>query len=131
MVESTLSGQGRTIKEEKPAFPRLFICYVRDIDSQDNKIGVVRLPKGNKAETAIETALEAYKLGPVSDNRELFTFIVRDRKDFGRVLKRQVESLNQCEDTLITREEIDFIVVEAKRLLELEDQGSTPEKSGS
>jgi hypothetical protein len=104
---------------------------VRDIDSQDNKIGVVRLPKGNKAETAIETALEAYKLGPVSDNRELFTFIVRDRKDFGRVLKRQVESLNQCEDTLITREEIDFIVVEAKRLLELEDQGSTPEKSGS
>ena len=116
VVESTLLGQGRAIKEEKPHYPRLFICYLRDLDSQDHKIGVVRLPKGNKAEAAIETAMQAYRLKPASDNRELFTFIVRDRRDFGRVLQGQVESLNQGKDTLITREEIDFIVNEVKRL---------------
>ena len=131
MVESTLSGQGRKIKEEKPSFPRLFICYLRDLDSQDHKIGVVRLPKGNKAEAAIETAQEAYKLGPVSDNRELFTFVVRDGNNLGAVLKGDLESLNQGKDTLITAEELEFIADEVKRLIELKAQGSTAEKSRS
>jgi hypothetical protein len=130
VVESTLLGQGREIKEGTPAFPRLVICYLRDLDSQDHQIGVVRLPKGSKAEAAIETAAQAYKLGPVSDNRELFTFIVRDG-EFGRALKEQVESLNQGEDTLITIEEIDFIVDEVNRLLKREGQGSSAQKTRS
>lgn|GEM_PF-3880801 len=131
MVESTLSGQGRTIKEEKPSFPRLFICYLRDLDSQDHKIGVVRLPKGAEAAAAIETAMKAYAMGPVSPDRELFTFIVRDGNNLGEVLKGDAESLNQCQDTLITVEELEFIAYEVKRLLKLKDQGSTAEKSRS